>query len=104
MIIIMLLRAGVVPSQNLLVLGQPSWVRSTRGFATLPNMQRGVEAVLVRTDKEYVWVEQPDDGDEHQSATYGGNLRLSPDQIPLLIEHLQEARREFESASAPPLD
>ena len=56
-------------------------------------MEKTVHSVTVRTDESerLVWIVQEDPGTEASS------IMLSPDQVPLLIEHLSEACREFDS-------
>jgi hypothetical protein len=52
-------------------------------------MQKTMEAVTVTTNDDSVIIEQDSGPEDCQSIT------LSPDQIPLLIEWLEEARKSF---------
>jgi len=56
-------------------------------------MEKGMEAITVKTEKGMVWIEQPDYG--------GGSPRvcIPPEQVDTLIAWLQEAKEELEAQS-----
>jgi hypothetical protein len=55
-------------------------------------MEKTMEPLVLRTDDEVIWLEQ------HLSDTVGHQgIAVSIDQVPLLIEWLQEAAQELQA-------
>jgi hypothetical protein len=61
-------------------------------------MKKTMEVVTVKTDGTHIIIEQESEVDPELSQT----IEVSPDQIPILIQWLEEARKEFASPNGGP--
>ena len=58
-------------------------------------MQKQMQAVAIRVQSGSVFIEQ-DNGDEHPDC-----IEVHPEQVPLLVSWLQEAKEESEAMLTP---